>query len=174
MSLQGWAFATLMKIVLAVGARTRVRLTRSGAIRASATVTRTKKVSRPPSLVAPYVKGETLSPSNVDRRMTEAMPLGRCNPQKKHFEAASSGIIGFLVGITISNTRRTDNPRCRLAQRGHSVKPVAPSVDTAVQPASENLRDSSQRWWLASAACCSHDLRLCPKRCFVARCTLHD
>ena len=70
--------------------------------------------------------------------------------EKKHFEAASSGIIGFLVGITISNTRRPDNPRCRLAQRGHSVKPVAPSVDTAVQPASENLRDSSQRWWLAA------------------------
>ncbi len=30
------------------------------------------------------------------------------------------------------------------------MKPVAPSVDTAVQPASENLRDSSQRWWLAA------------------------
>ena len=30
------------------------------------------------------------------------------------------------------------------------MKPVAPTVHSPVEPASENLRDSSQRWWLAA------------------------
>ena len=30
------------------------------------------------------------------------------------------------------------------------MKPVAPTVHSPVEPASENLRDSSQRWWLAT------------------------
>jgi len=37
----------------------------------------------------------------------------------------------------------------RLAPQGHSVKQTASTVPAPVESASENLRDSTQRWWLA-------------------------
>ena len=70
--------------------------------------------------------------------------------EKKHFEALSSGIIGFLDSITTLTPGAPTVPAAGWPLRGYSVKPVAPLVQSPVEPASENLRDSSQRWWLAA------------------------